>query len=347
MTGLVFNKLNSLIYFNLILSIIIPCYNVVNCVNDTLYSLFLEQNSEVEFIVINDGSKDGTYIAIQDFLLKYPIKKLKLFNIENCGLSEARNYGISEATGDYIWFLDGDDALKFGAVNEILKIIIENIDVKIIAFQGYDFEDRILGFDEVNYYSDRNWLIETYNRGCEMNKKYISNEYIIDRIINGNYLSNASFYVTKNDILSSSEISFLKSAVYEDVIFTVKLFLCDLSLLVVPNRLIMHRRRIGSITRSKIGPHHLKSMFRVVNELKKLYVVNAKYRELVLLIDKYLYLGLRRTRDNGFSILPFLFRYPILILARTIHSPLVKNEFIKNLKNSIKLLIRWISAVPL
>ena len=325
------------------LSIIIPCYNVVNCVNDTLYSLFLEQNSKVEYIVINDGSQDGTFKNIQNFLIKYTISNLRLFDIENSGLSEARNYGVSKAKGNYIWFLDGDDALKLGSINEILKIINENSDKDIIAFQGYDFEDRILGYNEVNYLNSNEWLIESFNRGIDIGITFNSNEYIIDKIKNESYLSNACFYIIKRNILLSGKLAFLNNTVYEDVIFTVQLFLTNLSLLVVPSRLILHRRRIGSITRSKLDINHLKSMFRVVIELNNLYVANSKYKELVLLVDKFLCLGLKMTRNNGFSILPYLLRYPKVILTRSVHSPLVKAELVKNLKNSFRLYFPWIS----
>jgi len=301
----------------------------------------LEQNDNVEFILINDGSNDGTLAEIQFFLSEYPISNISLFDIKNAGLSEARNFGISKAMGNYIWFLDGDDVLRFGSINELLEIIDNNVGIDLIAFQGYDFEDRFLGRNMENYCSNNDWLIESFNRGINEIQYNNSQKYIIDKIKKNDYLSNACFYIVKSNILRAGKISFLKKTVYEDVLFTVKLLLMNFSLLVVPNRLILHRRRIGSITRSKLSRNHLNSIYTVVNELNKLHVEYPQNSELLYLVDFYLQWALRRTRDNEFSIIKYFFKYPSLIIKRILTSSEVKKEFVKNIKSSLKIKLVW------
>jgi len=86
-------------------SIIIPLYNKEKHIKDTLNSVWSQSYSNFEVIVVNDGSTDHSLRevnAIKD-------ERLKIFSIENQGVSHARNYGISEATADLLVFLDADD----------------------------------------------------------------------------------------------------------------------------------------------------------------------------------------------------------------------------------------------
>ena len=186
---------------NFRLSIIIPCYNLEDCVEDLLYSLHLEKNAEVEFIIINDGSTDKSGYKIVSFLDANLDLNIKYFSTENGGLSNARNLGIKESKGDYVWFLDGDDALRLGAVTEIIDLINSNFGIDIIAFSGYDFEDRIIGNNILNYTDKNEWLIESYNRGVQEDTLILSSDYIQKKILEGEYLSTACFYIIRKEKL--------------------------------------------------------------------------------------------------------------------------------------------------
>jgi glycosyltransferase involved in cell wall biosynthesis len=89
-------------------SIIVPVYNVENYLAKCLNSLINQTHQHIEILVVNDGSKDNSEQIIQDYAKKYP-EKIKPFTKENGGLSDARNFGIDRATGDYIGFVDSDD----------------------------------------------------------------------------------------------------------------------------------------------------------------------------------------------------------------------------------------------
>jgi glycosyltransferase involved in cell wall biosynthesis len=89
-------------------SIIVPVYNVENYLAKCLDSLINQTHQHIEILVVNDGSKDNSEQIIQDYAKKYP-EKIKPFTKENGGLSDARNFGIDRATGDYIGFVDSDD----------------------------------------------------------------------------------------------------------------------------------------------------------------------------------------------------------------------------------------------
>ena len=104
------------------LSIIVPVYNLENYVSRTLNSLLsIRFSHDYEIIVVNDGSTDASEAVIAGYQEK--TDKIRLFTIENGGVSNARNVGIGYAQGQYITFMDGDDTVNPDffekAVNEL------------------------------------------------------------------------------------------------------------------------------------------------------------------------------------------------------------------------------------
>ncbi|PTT32654.1 glycosyl transferase family 2, partial [Chryseobacterium sp. HMWF028] len=102
-------------------SIIVPVYNVENYLTKCLDSLVKQSISDIEIIVVNDGSRDNSEKIIEGFAQKYP-EKIKAFTKENGGLSDARNFGIDKATGDYIGFVDSDDYVTETMFEEMLHL---------------------------------------------------------------------------------------------------------------------------------------------------------------------------------------------------------------------------------
>ncbi|MFY1045123.1 glycosyltransferase family 2 protein [Chryseobacterium sp. GP-SGM7] len=102
-------------------SVIVPVYNVENYLAKCLDSLVNQTLQNIEIIIVNDGSKDGSEQIIQQYSEKYP-SKIKAFNKENGGLSEARNFGIERTTGDYFGFVDSDDYVSETMFEEMLRL---------------------------------------------------------------------------------------------------------------------------------------------------------------------------------------------------------------------------------
>ncbi|MGE8434474.1 glycosyltransferase family 2 protein [Chryseobacterium joostei] len=103
------------------ISIIVPVYNVENYLTKCLDSLVNQSYRNIEVLVVDDGSKDKSAEIIKSFALKYP-EKIKAFTKENGGLSDARNFGIERATGDYIGFVDSDDYVTEAMFEEMLLL---------------------------------------------------------------------------------------------------------------------------------------------------------------------------------------------------------------------------------
>lgn len=103
------------------ISVIVPVYNVENYLAKCLDSLVNQTHQNIEILVINDGSKDDSEKIIQEYAQKYP-EKIRPFTKENGGLSDARNFGIDRATGDYLGFVDSDDYVAPSMFEEMVHL---------------------------------------------------------------------------------------------------------------------------------------------------------------------------------------------------------------------------------
>lgn len=97
------------------LSVVIPVYNVEAYIGMCLDSIIriVEYDSECEIIIVNDGTLDHSMDVVKAHTAHYP--RIKLINQENQGLGAARNRGLQEAKGEYVYFLDSDDYVDLAA----------------------------------------------------------------------------------------------------------------------------------------------------------------------------------------------------------------------------------------
>lgn len=115
------------------LSVIVPVYNTEDYLDRCLKSIISQTYINIEIIVINDGSTDGSLQIIKEYLNKS--NKIRFFNRINHGVGNTRNYGISKATGDYITFIDSDDYIDSDIYEECMTYILEhNLDILLYDF---------------------------------------------------------------------------------------------------------------------------------------------------------------------------------------------------------------------
>lgn len=107
------------------ISVIVPVYNVENYLEKCLDSLVNQSLQEIEILVVNDGSTDGSQEIIDEFQEKFP-QKIKAFEKENGGLSDARNFGIDRAIGEFIAFVDSDDYVSETMMEEMYGLAKKN-----------------------------------------------------------------------------------------------------------------------------------------------------------------------------------------------------------------------------
>lgn len=90
-------------------SVIMPVYNVAAFLGEAIQSVLDQNFKDLELILVNDGSTDGSASVCQAYLQQDP--RIQFISQENCGVSIARNNGLLRATGSYVFFMDSDDTL--------------------------------------------------------------------------------------------------------------------------------------------------------------------------------------------------------------------------------------------
>ena len=119
------------------LSIILPVYNVENYINRCLESILPQLDDNTELIIVDDCSPDKSVDICEDATEGLSNVRIKRRS-KNGGLSAARNTGIEEAKGEYIWFVDSDDYIESNAVSVLLKSI-KGSKIDIVQFNHRRF----------------------------------------------------------------------------------------------------------------------------------------------------------------------------------------------------------------
>lgn len=231
-------------------SIIVPFYNVEKYIEKCLQTLVDQTLEDIEIILVNDGSKDKTIDIVKKYQEMYPTKIVYLEKA-NGGLSDARNYAIPYAKGEYIAFLDSDDYVETTMYQEMYEIAKkENSDMVECNFI-WEYPKKIK---------------------IDIGKKYSGKHEMIEkiRVVAWNKL-------IKRQVIEKSKIQFPKGYRYEDVEFTYKLipYLENISFLEEP--CIHYIQRQNSI--SNMQNERTKEIFVVLNNVIKYYKELEIYEE--------------------------------------------------------------------
>ncbi|MDP3945571.1 MAG: glycosyltransferase [Lutibacter sp.] len=129
---------------NVLVSIIVPCFNQAQYLDEALQSVFEQTHTNWECIIVNDGSSDNTEEVAKkwmeiDMRFKYLFK-------DNGGLSSARNAGIKIAKGDYIQFLDSDDLIESEKISAQVEALVsdQEIDISVSGYRYFEGSMREL-----------------------------------------------------------------------------------------------------------------------------------------------------------------------------------------------------------
>lgn len=110
---------------NIKVSVIVPVYNAEKYLKRCVDSLLAQTYSNIEIVLINDGSKDNSDLICKSYEESYP-DKIVFVNQNNSGAASARNNGMKNATGDYIGFVDADDYVKEDMFEALLSTAVDN-----------------------------------------------------------------------------------------------------------------------------------------------------------------------------------------------------------------------------
>jgi len=174
-------------------SIIIPVYNVEKYIEKCLNSILNQSYKNYEVIIVNDGTKDNSVSIIEMFLSD---DRFKLYNKENGGLSDARNYGLNYVTGEYILFIDSDDYIE--------KDLLENLN-EVLTKTKYDLVRY-----NINVVTEDGKLLSTI-KGPEGSK-----EMTVEELINVKQTEIAWSYAYNKDFFIKNNFKYQKGYIHED-----------------------------------------------------------------------------------------------------------------------------------
>lgn len=231
-------------------SLIIPVYNVEEYIAKCLASTANQTLEDIELIFVNDGSKDNSEKYIKEYQEIYP-EKIIYLEKENGGLSDARNYGIKYATGEYIAFLDSDDYVELDMYEQMYNKAKEG---------NFDMV-------ECNFY----WKYPNKQKE-DIGEKYSTKKEALEkaRVVAWNKLY-------KREIIQESGILFPKGLRYEDVEFFYKILPRLEKIGFVEKPLVYYIQRQNSISNTQNVK--TREIIEILNNVLNFYKEQGLYDE--------------------------------------------------------------------
>lgn len=231
-------------------SVIVPFYNVEKYIDKCLNSLVNQTLEDIEIIIVNDGSKDNSETIAREYASKYKNKIIYLEK-ENGGLSDARNYAIPYATGEYIAFLDSDDYVEVNMYEQMYeKAKKENADIVECDFLWEYPKEKIESKGRI--YKDKHDIL--------LNVRVVAWNKLI-----------------KKELIEKTKIKFPYGLRYEDVEFFYKLIPYINKLDIVNKPFVHYVQRDNSISNSQNS--RTKEIIDILDNVINYYKKNAIYEE--------------------------------------------------------------------
>ena len=215
----------------MLLSIIVPVYNVADYLQTCADSIYANDLTDCEVILVDDGSTDGKSGALCDEIAKGK-KNTRVIHQANGGLGAARNTGIEAANGEYLFFVDSDDTIAADAV-AVLRNAISEKPAEIYSFPIYTHD----GIHPPRYLQTNSFL-------CD---------HAFDLRQQPNFLLSlpaAWARIYRRNLFLRSGIRYPGRVWYEDIRTTPKLFALADSIVTLEQPLYYYLARTGSIMRS-------------------------------------------------------------------------------------------------
>lgn len=250
-----------------LLSFIVPVYNVADYLNECIDSIVHQTGPECEIILVDDGSADLSGKICDERAAREP--RIRVIHKENGGLSSARNVGLSYARGDYVAFVDSDDRIADKAIPQIIRWI--NLCGADICFM-----------QTIKFFPDGN--VEDLGDGIEYESIHNrSKEQVFEHLSTRQKFSgSACTKVIRKNLLDRHQIRFpFDRRSSEDLIFVLKCLLYAESFDVLPIHYYEYRQnRMGSITNTiSVGRYF--DLFMFIKESIELLSANTHFEDTI------------------------------------------------------------------
>lgn len=246
----------------MLVSIIIPIYNVENYIEECLESVYQQTYPQIEVILVNDCTPDNSMEIANTIINKYKDKyPTTIINHKhNKGLSEARNSGMKIAKGEYIYFIDSDDAIMPNVITLLAKVALNHKNLEMIRGSynsGNTFipTHRIEIKEEILFKDDR------------AKREFISIPYIWNILCKRSFLIN--YHITFNSNIRFAEDQFFGYSIAKNLSFMAK----------VPHAIYFYRQRENSLCHN-ITPKHFVNLLKLLSFINNNLFSNKTIREI-------------------------------------------------------------------
>lgn len=214
-----------------LLTIVVPAYNVERYIEECITSIYRQapQDGSVQVLVVDDGSPDGSVAIVKRLQMQYP--SLSLVSQENRGLGGARNTGVREAAGEYVWFVDSDDTLIGSWARQLIPILASG-EYDAVATCASDITLDGMTVQRMNFNG-----LPTELSG-------------VDFLATGRFSYCAPFTLYRRDFLLRERLEFKEHLYHEDMEFTPRAYYAARRIAVVDESFYLVRPNPDSITRS-------------------------------------------------------------------------------------------------
>lgn len=273
------------------ISVVIPVYNVSQYIAACLDSVLNQSYQDIQIILINDGSTDGSDSICRAYADKY--SSIKYLSQTNMGLSATRNKGIELADGDYILFLDSDDTISESAVDSfVIAVSAESADVII--------PDYVYAISESG--------VKSEYRGIRiMPSTTLSGvDYLAYCMKSNVYNAAACFGMYSRQFLEANKMRFHEGIYHEDELWTPMVMLAAQKVLVIRNPFYNYVQRTGSITKSPLNDKRIIDFSFVLDKLEDMYQEVKPSKQKRILFDYWARqkMTLIMQNDIGGGVLP-------------------------------------------
>lgn len=185
-------------------SIIIPVYNIEKYLQECVDSLLFQEFKNFEIILVDDGSSDGSGRLCDELAGKY--SQISVIHKENSGTASARNVGVELATGEYLWFVDGDDLVMKDALFVLNDLLNCNKNISVCNFSRIEFIDGESYEQPVNRFYETKKKVTVYDNKSE------------------HIPSSVCYSLFKHKFILNTGITFNENNRYEDEFFNLDLY---------------------------------------------------------------------------------------------------------------------------
>lgn len=230
-----------------LISVIVPVYNTENYIRECLDSILSQTYTNLEIIVINDGSKDRSEQIIQEYVAKDI--RVKYFKQENSGQSATRNRGMDIAQGEYISFIDSDDIIN--------KYLYETLYDALITTNVLIAECKLKNFKNINELNDE----------CNSHEyKILDYSNFVDYpIIEGSFSESACVKLYNAEFIK--KFKFDVGKIFEDSRILHKVYCEAKNIVFVDFEGYYYRKSPNSTTRSSINEKQLELLDVIENRI--------------------------------------------------------------------------------